>query len=135
MIQKTAKEFMATASASIFFPIRKAQDSPVSFRDIHATLLRGWLGVDLQPIRGRRNEAMRILEFYYLYLHTAFDYFLCALPGLLVTVWAQSRIWRGKFRRLADTGRIGAQRGRGCGGGDVGKRRSSASPSSRWKAS
>jgi uncharacterized protein len=37
---------------------------------------------------------MRILEFYYLYLGTAFDYFLIALPGLLVTVWARSRIWR-----------------------------------------
>ena len=37
---------------------------------------------------------MRILEFYHLYLRTAFDYFLYALPGLLVTVWAQSRIWR-----------------------------------------
>jgi uncharacterized protein len=37
---------------------------------------------------------MRILEFYHLYLRTAFDYFLYAFPGLLVTVWARSRIWR-----------------------------------------
>jgi Zn-dependent membrane protease YugP len=37
---------------------------------------------------------MRILEFYHLYLRTAFDYFLYALPGLFVTVWASLRIWR-----------------------------------------
>jgi Zn-dependent membrane protease YugP len=37
---------------------------------------------------------MRILEFYYLYLGTALDYFLFALPGLIITVWARSRIRR-----------------------------------------
>jgi Zn-dependent membrane protease YugP len=37
---------------------------------------------------------MRILEFYHLYLGTALDYLLYALPGLVITVWARSRIWR-----------------------------------------
>jgi Zn-dependent membrane protease YugP len=34
---------------------------------------------------------MRIFEFYYLYLSTAFDYVLYALPALLVTIWARLR--------------------------------------------
>jgi Zn-dependent membrane protease YugP len=37
---------------------------------------------------------MQILEFYYLYLRTAFDCVLYALPALFVTVWASVRIWR-----------------------------------------
>src|SRR5262245_45391358 len=37
---------------------------------------------------------MRIFEFYHLYLSTAIDYVLYALPALLVTIWAQWRIAR-----------------------------------------
>jgi Zn-dependent membrane protease YugP len=37
---------------------------------------------------------MRILEFYFLYLSTAVEYLLYALPGLAIASWAQVRIWR-----------------------------------------
>jgi uncharacterized protein len=66
----------------------------IDFRAIHATLLRDCVDVDLLPIFSRWNEVMRFLEFYHLYLRTALDYLLYALPGLVITVWARSRIRR-----------------------------------------
>jgi Zn-dependent membrane protease YugP len=47
---------------------------------------------------------MRIFEFYHLYLSTAFDYVLYAMPALLVTIWAQLR----NARSCAEGSRIPA---------------------------
>jgi uncharacterized protein (DUF1501 family) len=34
----------------------------IDFRDVYATVLRRWLGVDPEPILGKRNDSLALVE-------------------------------------------------------------------------